>query len=377
MIFKKLDMQGFKSFFDKTVVDFQSGINAVVGPNGCGKSNIADAIRWVLGEQSPKRLRGESMEDLIFSGSDARRPLGMAEVSLTVESKGLSFPSPYDKFTEVAVTRRLYRSGESEFLINNTPCRLRDIRELFLDTGLNPKAYAVIDQGHVGDIISSKPEDRRVFIEEAAGIARYKERKAAAIRKLESTEQNLLRLHDIVREIKRQIRSLKLQATKARKYNELKDEIEVLDLKLLYQQYRLRQEEERRQGSKRGELDEISGALRSEQEAEETALESERLRLLEIEKELGEAQEAAFSHRARNDSLASLLEGSAKRCAEVESSMARGGEQITGEQKRMEDLAGERSQVEKEIEELSAGISAMETSCREGEEALGETNREH
>ena len=139
MIFKKLEMQGFKSFFDRTTVNFQDGINAVVGPNGCGKSNIADAIRWVLGEQSPKRLRGENMEDLIFAGSDARRALGMAEVALTVEANGREFPSPYNTFAELCVTRRLYRSGESEFLINNTSCRLRDIRELFMDTGLNPR----------------------------------------------------------------------------------------------------------------------------------------------------------------------------------------------------------------------------------------------
>jgi chromosome segregation protein len=157
VIFKKLELQGFKTFFDRTEVHFRPGINAVVGPNGCGKSNIADAIRWVLGEQSPKQLRGERMEDLIFSGSDARHPLGMAEVSLTVELTGEELPPPYNAFTEVCVTRRLYRSGESEYFINNSSCRLRDIRELFLDTGLNPKAYAVISQGHIGSIVDAHP----------------------------------------------------------------------------------------------------------------------------------------------------------------------------------------------------------------------------
>ena len=272
MIFKKLELQGFKSFSDRTEVIFRNGINAVVGPNGCGKSNIADAIRWVLGEQSPKRLRGDSMEDLIFAGSDARKPLGMAEVSLTVESNGRDFPMPYDKFTELAVTRRLYRSGESEFFINNTSCRLRDIRELFLDTGLNPKAYAVIDQGHIGDIIGSRPEDRRILIEEAAGIARYKERKAAALRKLEATARNLLRLQDIIREVKRQIRSLKLQATKAEKYNRLREEIEEMELKTLYLQYCSRLEEGRSQEKKTGNLEGIREALHSESAAAEAEL---------------------------------------------------------------------------------------------------------
>ena len=184
MIFKKLEMHGFKTFSDRTEVHFRPGINAVVGPNGCGKSNIADAIRWVLGEQNPKQLRGEKMEDLIFSGSEARHPLGMAEVSLTVELTGEELPVPYNTFTEVCVTRRLYRSGESEYYINNNPVKLRDVRELFFDTGIGKSAYSIMEQGKIDQLLSTKPEERRYVFEEAAGITRFRVRGQEAERKL-------------------------------------------------------------------------------------------------------------------------------------------------------------------------------------------------
>jgi chromosome segregation protein len=367
VIFKKLEMQGFKSFFDRTSVDFQTGINAVVGPNGCGKSNIADAIRWVLGEQSPKRLRGENMEDLIFSGSDARGPLGMAEVTLTVEANGREFPSPYNKYTEVSVTRRLYRSGDSDFLINNTSCRLRDIRELFMDTGMNPRAYAIIDQGHIGDIISSRPENRRVLFEEAAGIARYKERKAAALRKLESTERNLLRLNDIIREVKRQIRSLKLQATKAEKYNRLRGEIEELELKMLYLQYCARREETLSQRRKAESLDEIRETLGREAGTAETALEAGKLSLLESEKEVGAAREEYYSHRARVDAVEHQLAASRTRREEIETSLGRNGAEDTRLFDIQEENARERSAVEEEIMTLETSLAAREKQHREME----------
>jgi chromosome segregation protein len=365
VIFKKLEMQGFKSFFDRTSVNFQSGINAVVGPNGCGKSNIADAIRWVLGEQSPKRLRGENMEDLIFAGSDARGPLGMAEVTLTVEANGREFPSPYNKYTEVAVTRRLYRSGESDFLINNSTCRLRDIRELFMDTGMNPRAYAIIDQGHIGDIISSRPENRRVLFEEAAGIARYKERKATALRKLESTERNLLRLNDIIREVKRQIRSLKLQATKAEKYNRLRGEIEELELKMLYLQYCVRGEENLSWQKKGEGLDEIREALGREAATAEATLEAGKTALLQSEKEVADAREEYYSHRARVDGVEHQLAAGRARRDEIAASLARNGAEDSRLSDLQEEIAGERSSVEEEILALETSLSAKEGQHRE------------
>ena len=206
MHFKRVEMFGFKSFADRTQVRLEQGITAIVGPNGCGKSNILDAMRWSLGEQSAREMRGTHMLDLIFNGSENRQPTGMAEVSITFDNSDSRLPVD---FAEVQVTRRLYRSGESEYFINKTPCRLRDIHELFMDTGIGTNAYSMIGQGKIDLVLSSKPEDRRFLFEEAAGIIKYKARKKVAMRKLEGAEQNLLRLSDVIAEVQRQMRSLK------------------------------------------------------------------------------------------------------------------------------------------------------------------------
>jgi chromosome segregation protein len=227
---KKLELVGFKSFKDRTVIHFDAGITGVVGPNGCGKSNIVDALVWVMGEMSAKHLRGSSMEDVIFAGSDGYAPMGMAEVSLTLENDGGPFPVQYLKNSEIMITRRLHRGGESEYLINKEVARLKDIQEVFMDTGAGSKGFSIIEQGAIGRIITAKPEERRVLIEEAAGITKFKVRKRESQRKLQSTEQNLLRLHDIVIELKRQIDSLQRQAQKAERYRTVKNEIEDLDL---------------------------------------------------------------------------------------------------------------------------------------------------
>ncbi|HND11756.1 MAG TPA: AAA family ATPase, partial [Pseudomonadota bacterium] len=224
MRIKRLEITGFKSFCDRTVVRFDDPITGVVGPNGCGKSNVVDAIRWCMGEQSAKHLRGKAMQDVIFSGSDKRGPLGFCEVSLTFENDG-RIPVEYLQFTEVTVTRRLFRDGTSEYYINKTPCRLRDITELFLGTGIGTRAYSIIEQGRVSMIISAKPEERRFLIEEAAGITKYKLRKKAAEQKLDQTRQNLLRLSDVVAEQERQLGSLKRQADKAERYKRYRAEL--------------------------------------------------------------------------------------------------------------------------------------------------------
>lgn len=215
MKIKKLDIIGFKSFKDRTVIHFDDGITGVVGPNGCGKSNIVDALMWVMGEMSAKHLRGSSMEDVIFAGAEGYAPMGMAEVSLTLENDGGPFPAQYSRYTEVMVTRRLHRSGESEYLINKEPARLRDIQEIFMDTGAGSKGFSIIAQGAIGKIVTAKPEERRVLIEEAAGITKFKVRKKESQRKLASTEQNLVRLLDIIGEQKRQLDSLERQDRKS------------------------------------------------------------------------------------------------------------------------------------------------------------------
>jgi chromosome segregation protein len=234
---KKLEIVGFKSFKDRTVIHFDSGITGIVGPNGCGKSNIVDALTWVMGEMSAKHLRGSSMEDVIFAGAEGYASMGMCEVSLTLENDGGPFPVQYLKFSEVMVTRRLHRSGESEYFVNKEPARLRDIQEIFMDTGAGAKGFSIIQQNAIGQMITAKPEDRRNLIEEAAGITKFKARKRESQRKLISTEQNLVRLHDIVNELKRQIDSLQRQAQRAERYRNLKKEIEDLDLWLSSKQY--------------------------------------------------------------------------------------------------------------------------------------------
>ena len=222
----KVEIVGFKSFCDKQELSFDGGVTGIVGPNGCGKSNISDAISWVLGEQSVKSLRGSSMEDVIFAGSQSRQPLGMAEVSLQVS--GLNGNSS-DGRSECLITRRLYRSGDSEYLMNGEVCRLRDIHEMFMDTGLGSKAYSIIEQGKIGLILSSKPADRRALLEEAAGITKYKARRRQTQLKLEATQQNLLRVNDIVFEVEKQLDSLKRQASKARRYRAVREQMQGLE----------------------------------------------------------------------------------------------------------------------------------------------------
>lgn len=229
MYLKRLDIVGFKSFADRIGVDFVPGVTAVVGPNGSGKSNITDAIRWVLGEQSAKSLRGSKMEDIIFAGSDSRKPLNFAEVTLTLdnEDQGLSI-----EYNEVSVTRRVYRSGESEFFINKQACRLKDIIDLFMDSGLGREAFSIISQGKVEEILNSKAADRRTIFEEAAGVLKYKHRKKQAEVKLDETQENLNRVNDILHELGTQVEPLKIQASMAKDFLEKKDELEQFEVAL-------------------------------------------------------------------------------------------------------------------------------------------------
>src|SRR3989338_7257626 len=238
MRLKSLELFGFKSFADRTLVTFDQGITSIVGPNGCGKSNVCDAIRWTMGEQSAKQLRGSEMLDVIFAGSDSRHPINMAQSILTFDLTDGRAPVGYDGYSEIQVERRLYRTGESEYYINKVPCRLRDIIDVFLGTGVGTKAYSIVEQGRISQIITSKPEERRHFIEEAAGISKFKNRKEAALRKIEATEANLARLSDIIGEIKRQLNALDRQARKAQRYKKIFDELKERELRLAGVRYR-------------------------------------------------------------------------------------------------------------------------------------------
>ena len=234
MYLKSLEVHGFKSFANKMLFEFHNGITAIVGPNGSGKSNVADAVRWVLGEQSARQLRGAKMEDVIFAGTQMRKPLGYAYVAITISNEGHKLNVPYE---EVKIARRVYRSGESEYLLNGASCRLKDVQELLFDTGIGKEGYSIIGQGQIDRILSGKPEERRELFDEAAGIVKYKKRKAAAERNLEEEEQNLVRIEDILSELEKQVGPLQKQSEKAKEYLSYRDTLRNLDINLFLSEY--------------------------------------------------------------------------------------------------------------------------------------------
>jgi chromosome segregation protein len=378
MKIKKLEIVGFKSFVDRTLIRFDHDVLAVVGPNGCGKSNIVDAIRWCMGEQSARHLRGRSMEDVIFSGSETRAAHDFAEVTLTFENDAPEeLAHEYKEYAEIAVTRRLHRTGESEYLVNRTPVRLRDVTDLFLGTGAGTKAYSIVEQGKVGLIVSAKPEDRRLLIEEAAGITKFKSRKKQAERKMDLTQQNLLRVGDIVAEIERNLASLKRQAAKAERYVEYRGELEDLQLHGASHRYlelvgwiKLEHGEVLR-------LSEADGQVRVELAAREGELEVARLGVLEAEERLETAQNASFGA----DNAVRAEEAAIERTTDRVGALARREGQAEGERHEMSEqaarLADERAVVADQVaalerdEAVEAGrIAAVEAEL----DAFGRTH---
>jgi chromosome segregation protein len=289
---KKIEFQGFKSFVDPTTLAFEPGISAIIGPNGCGKSNVSDAIRWVLGEQSAKALRGSKMVDVIFNGTDTRKPSGMAEVSLTISNEDRVLPID---FAEVTVTRRSFRSGETEYLINKSPARLKDIYALFADTGIGTDGYSLLEQGKMDLILSSKPMERRSVFEEAAGITRYKTQRDESLRKLDATDQNLLRVNDIVTEVKRQISSLERQAKKAEKYQVLKSELDQLASRLLIKQVKDGRSEWRALEDALAKAKDALDTLDAQMKAQDAAAAHLRVELIKDEDALSQANQALYA----------------------------------------------------------------------------------
>lgn len=298
MQIQRIEIIGFKSFVDKTVLDFEDGITAILGPNGCGKSNIIDAIRWVMGEQNAKNLRGQAMEDVIFGGSEKRRAHGMAEVTMVFSNPGNSPESALNDYTEVMVTRRLYRNGDSEYLMNKTPCRLKDIAELFMDTGVGARAYSIIEQGKIGTILHARPEERRVLIEEVAGVTKYKVRKRAALRKIELTRQNLTRLNDVISEVESQLNGLRRQASKAQRFRDLRHKIKELDLSLSCLRWRELDEHAGRFDSELAQIEAVVVAADAKISQMELSLERQRLSLGEAEDDASRLQAQLFQREA-------------------------------------------------------------------------------
>jgi len=366
---KRVELQGFKSFCERTELRFNGeGIAAIVGPNGCGKSNISDAISWVLGEQSAKSLRGSRMEDVIFAGTRDRKPLGMAYVTMTlIDPDVYKDGAPHKlqavdgtapaKPAEITITRRLYRSGESEYLIDGRTARLRDIQDLFMGTGLGPESYAIIEQGRIGQILSSKPQDRRAVIEEAAGITRFKTRKRLAEAKLESAKQNLARVYDILEEVTRQVNSLKRQASKAKRYNELNAELETRLRVALSGKYRLL---ERDAAQTAIELSLAAGELKSlsEQVAEkEQSHQGQQLSCYQLEEQLTEARQRLAQLNVEAERTRGRLASQVKESGAIEERIAQAEKETQQLGARLTALEGEINTQKQAVEVLEAEIA--------------------
>ncbi len=350
MKIKKITIQGFKSFVDRTQIAFPMGTSVIVGPNGCGKSNIVDAVRWVLGEHNARHLRGKVMEDLIFTGSDTRKPTGMADVILTLSNEEGNAPAQYANFTEIEIQRRLYRSGESEYYINKVPARLRDIVDLFADTGIGTRAYSIIEQGQIGWLITAKPEERRQLFEEAAGINKYRLKKESALRKLDATKANLTRVSDIISEVKRQLNSLNRQAKKAQRYKALKDELKELELHLCSLEHRSMQEKKAGLAGRLEEIKDKDVGLSTRINSKQSEAEEINLEYLKEEAEFQEIKNRAFELERFIQAEERAMELARVRADEL----IRNDERITSETKELETL---KATLSEEAERLSSSIN--------------------
>ncbi|EYE89313.1 hypothetical protein Q428_03285 [Fervidicella metallireducens AeB] len=367
MYLKRLEVKGFKSFADKVDLEFGKGITAIVGPNGSGKSNISDAIRWVLGEQSAKTLRGGKMEDVIFSGTENRKALGCAEVSLTIDNTNKILPLEY---SEITVTRRLYRSGESEYLINNTIVRLKDIVELFMDTGIGKDGYSLIGQGKIDEILSTKSEERRNIFEEAAGIVKYKTRKQEAERKLENTKQNLIRLNDIINELEEQIEPLRKQSDIAKKYLTLREELKQLEINVMMHNYGINEEKLKKHNSDIKELTEGKSELDKERQLIIDKIEELKKRLEHYDNIFKETNDQRFNAEKGLENKQGTLkllnercDNYNKECIRLTGLLEEEGDLVVQMHNEQENLINEKGRVELEVLEI--------------EENLKEINREY
>jgi chromosome segregation protein len=369
MKIRKLEIVGFKSFVDRTVVNFDHDITAVVGPNGCGKSNIVDAIKWAMGEQSAQRLRGKAMEDVIFAGSESRGPHGFAEVSITFDNADGLAPPEFKDYAEITVTRRLDRQGHSDYQINRTPVRLMDITNLFLGTGAGRRAYSIIEQGRIGFIVSSKPEDRRYMIEEAAGVTKFKARKRAAERKMDQTRQNLVRISDILRELDRNLASLKRQAQKAERYRAYRSEMRDLELWVASHQWldltTSTTVVARELTSAQARADGKRAALR----VRETELEAERVGLEQASAQVDRAQNDAYEV----DNRVRLLEGQIQQQMERHQGLVE-RERIA--ERELADIGAQRVALEQERAGLASALEELEAIAQEASGTLSRENAE-
>lgn len=372
MKIKKLQIYGFKTFVQPTEIIFHDGVTSVVGPNGCGKSNIIDAIRWVMGEKSAKGLRGDSMEDVIFSGCASRKALNFAEVTLTLTEVEGKLPEKFGNYHEIAVTRRLHRSGESEYLINKVSCRLKDVVDLFLDTGLGKKAYSIIEQGRIDAILSMKPADRRFLIEEAAGLSKYRARRDESLAKMKQTQENLDRLNDIIVEVRREMTTLKRQAGRARAFKELRTERRSLDRDLLAAVMAgLDIKKSEAETGLQSVKDELAGA-RTHSDKLVLALEKLRLELAEEEKALEESQRRVYGLKNQISERESRIHFLEREADGFITRSARADEEALELTARAAGTAEELAEHKAALEELAEDQHAREAGLEKAERALKE-----
>ena len=388
MRLKKLYIHGFKSFADRVEMTFEHGVTGVVGPNGCGKSNISDAVRWVLGEQSARQLRGSKMEDVIFNGTEKRRRMAYCEVTLTFDNEDRSLPSDY---TEVAVTRRVFRTGESEYLLNGAACRLKDVVDLFRDTGIGRDGYSIVGQGRVGEILSQKSEDRRQVFEEAAGIVKYKARKSEAEKRLDNTEQNLSRIADIISELQSRLEPLRLQSEDARKYLAMREEQKGLDLNVFLIRSERYQEKIAELRLTAENMRETLAQNEREQQALNERRESVQNQLSEREEKAAELRESlqaliqeVEAQEGQANVLRERLAASRREQARVEDEKRAAEEGETGMRRRIETLEGEiaregegvaareerQAALDRALEEAETAAARLETEAEDAKERV-------
>jgi chromosome segregation protein len=379
MYLKSLQLIGFKSFAEKTTLEYLPGVTAIVGPNGCGKSNISDAIRWVLGEQSAKALRGSEMADVIFNGTDGRRAINLAEVSMTfaeVDPKTLSLPGVNLDFTEVTITRRVHRDGNGEYFINKTPCRLRDIQGLFMDTGIGRSSYSLMAQGQIDQILSAHPEDRRTIFEEAAGINKYKHQKKEALRKLEYTEANLVRITDIIKEVKRQIISLQRQAGKARRYKELFDQLKAVDTRLARHKYDLLHSEITGLESQIANFVQQSDAFSAQITEKEQQITDLRRSLSEIERAINEAATRDHELKSEAERHQQRMTTNAERITELEQLIDNHHRETAGAEEKIRVQEELLQSLNAEFEQIDSLLAAEQIKLRAQQEAVRQVEAE-
>ena len=383
MHIKSLELNGFKSFVDKTALRFEPGITAVVGPNGCGKSNVVDAMRWAMGEQAPRRLRGKSMEDVIFGGAEGRAGVGMAEVTLSFDNGDGAGPPEFATYSEIRIARRLYRSGESEYRINGTACRLRDVQDFFRDTGIGTKGYTIVEQGQIAEIVSARPEDRRVIIEEAAGIGKYKARRREAESKIQSTEQNLLRVNDVLGEIRRQINSIERQAKKAARYKRLRETARVLDLSLAADDRGDLIAEIEAAGRRLQTLRDDLTALETRLAERELATQERRIELTERERVLSQGTEVLLGFRTDIKHHESRIEFGRRERETLAETIAARGQELEGLSQQLRILEAESGEtgdelraVERAVDSEQEILAGAEAAAREGKQRVRDLDAE-